>query len=232
MENLLTINNGNTSSSVGFYNHSLTKVVPYSELKPEERSGITHVITSEVGEGITKWDGPKFFSIKDLLKDNTLLHMPINYSETIGEDRLAGAYWVFKNFIQTRKAERVLLVDAGTFTTLDLITKDGFEGGHIFPGTETLLNSFTRGSQLPELPLLSEQKNIGLPKSTEEAIYGSIQMAEQGLYEKWWNRFRPELIVLSGGAASWHKKYLPNEIIESPYVVHLGLYEAFKDMTH
>ena len=71
-----------------------------------------------------------------------------------------------------------------------------------------------------------------LPKTTEEAIYGSVQMAEKGLIEKWWDKFRPEIIILSGGLSDWYRNYLPNEIILEPNLVHLGLYEVYKDMMH
>lgn len=232
MEQLLTINNGNTSSTVGIFQDGLKEIISLKELSEENKKNITHVMTSQVGSGFETWAGPKFISLKELIKENSLLGMPINYAETLGEDRLAGSYWVYKNFIQARKAQRVMLIDAGTFTTLDLITTDGFEGGHIFPGTETLLKSFSNGTQLPRLRVKEMGELVGLPKSTDEAIYGSVQMAERGLIEKWWDRFRPELIVLSGGLSFWHKKYLPSEIILEPNIVHLGLYDAFKDMSH
>lgn len=232
MENLLTIDNGNTSSTVGLYETGLSKVVPLEDLSADEKSKVSVVISSQVGDGFKDWEGPKFIELKSLIKDNHLLEMPINYSESLGEDRLAGAYWIFKNIIKTRKAEKVMFIDAGTFTTLDLITSDGFEGGHIFPGTGTLLKSFSEGKKLPNLPVIEMNELTALPKSTEQAIYSSVQMAEQGLYEKWWDRFRPEIIILSGGLAFWHKKYLPEQIIEQPHIVHLGLYEASKDMTH
>lgn len=232
MENLLTIDNGNTSSTVGQYNSGLSRVVPLSELSNDDKEKAEFVLSSKVGAGFESWDGPTFLSLKDLVKNNSLLEMPINYSESLGEDRLAGAYWVYKNFIKTKKAQKVMLIDAGTFTTLDLISTDGFDGGHIFPGTGTLLKSFTVGTDLPELPIKEMPEPSGLPKSTEEAIYASVQMAERGLYEKWWDSFRPEIIILSGGLSFWHKKYLPEQIILQPHIVHLGLYEAFKDMTH
>lgn len=228
MENLLTIDNGNTNTTVGIFNQGLEKVLPFDQLTNRD---VETVLVSSVGKEFKQWEGPDFINLKSLIDNNQLLQMPINYSETLGADRLSGAYWVFKNFIETRKAEKVMLIDAGTFTTIDLITKDGFEGGHIFTGTETLLKSFTHGNQLPHLEL-KETNLQTLPKSTEEAILGSVQLAESGLYEKWWDKFRPEIIVLSGGLAHWHKKYLPSEIIEQNHIVHLGLYEAFKDMSH
>lgn len=230
MENLLTIDNGNTNCTVGHYaDGELTKVTPLSELS--EKAAET-ILLSSVGPEIDQWQGPNFISLKSLIKDNKLLNMPINYAESLGEDRLAGAYWVYKHLIETRKAERVMLIDAGTFTTMDLITKDGFEGGHIFLGSENLLKSFSHGTHLPRLRLKEMGLLKSLPRNTEEAIFGSIQMAEEGLYQKWWDLFRPEIIVLSGGLAFWHKNYLPNQIIEKEHIVHLGLYEAFKDMSH
>jgi len=232
MEPLLTINNGNTNTSVGTYKQGLDRVVPLEELAQDLKLKATHVLSANVGPDFEKWEGPKFISLCEIRNENSLLAMPINYSNTIGEDRLAGAYWVYKNWIQTKKANRVMLIDAGTFTTLDLITNDGFEGGHIFPGTDTLLKSFSNGTKLPRLRIREMTEVSSLPKNTEEAIFGSVQLAERGLIEKWWDKFRPEIIILSGGLSFWYEKYLPREIIKEPNLVHLGLHQVFKDMTH
>ncbi len=232
MEPLLTINNGNTNITAGTYTEGLDKVLDFKELTNEIKSKTTHVLIANVGPDFEKWNGPKFTSISELRNDNALLEMPINYSKSIGEDRLAGAYWVYKNWIQTKKANRVMLIDAGTFTTLDLITNDGFEGGHIFPGTDTLLKSFSNGTKLPRLRVKEMNQINTIPKDTEEAIYGSIQLAEKGMIEKWWDKFRPEIIILSGGLSFWYEKYLPKEIIKEPNLVHLGLHQLYKDLSH
>lgn len=233
MENLLTIDNGNTTSSVGIFKNGLEEVVLLGELKESQKKIVSYVISSQVGAGFKPWKGPKFISIKELVNNKKLFEMNINYSETIGEDRLAGALWAYKKWIQTRKAQRIMLVDSGTFTTIDLITKNGLSGGHIFPGTQTLLDTFKKGANLPELNLKELRGTTApdiIPSSTADAIYASVQLAEAGLFGKWREQFRPDLIISTGGLAQYHEKYLPTEAIFERDVVHLGLYEAYKDM--
>jgi pantothenate kinase type III len=232
MENLLTIDSGNTNTTVGLYSKGLLEVRSLKEFNPELNKNISTVLYSNVGENFKKWDGPKFINIKNYLKENALLDMPVNYSETIGDDRLASSYWVFQNWIKSKKVNRAMLVDAGTFTTIDLITQDGFEGGHIFPGTRTLMDSFKSGIKLPKLELDKPVQDKLIPKSTEDAMKASIQLAERGLYEKWWDLFHPEVIVLSGGLSSWHQNYFPRELVLKPNIVHLGLQELFINSPH
>lgn len=232
MENLLTIDSGNTNTTVGLYSKGSLELCSLEEFDPEINKKISTVLYSNVGDNFRKWDGPKFINIKNYLKDNVLLDMPVNYSETIGDDRLAASYWAFKNWIKSRKVNRVMVIDAGTFTTIDLITQDGFEGGHIFPGTRTLIDSFKGGANLPELDLGKQIQDKLIPKSTEEAMKCSIQLAERGLYEKWWDLFHPEVIILSGGLASWHQDYFPPELVLKPNIVHLGLQELFINSPH
>ncbi len=227
MENLLTIDSGNTNTTVGLYSKGPLSVCPLKDFKKEENQNITTVLYSNVGKSFEKWDGPKFINIKEHLIDNSLLDMPVNYGESIGEDRLAACYQVFQEWIKSRKVNRAMVVDAGTFTTIDLVTRDGFEGGHIFPGTSTLIDSFKGGAKLPELDLTSQVQDKMIPRSTEDAMKASIQLAERGLYEKWWDLFHPEVIVLSGGLASWHQNYFPEELVLKPNIVHLGLQEVF-----
>jgi pantothenate kinase type III len=232
MENLLTIDSGNTNTTVGLYSKGLLEVCTFEEFNPELNKNINTVVYSNVGNNFKRWDGPKFINIKDYLKDNKLLNMPVNYSETIGDDRLAASYWTFQNWIKSKKVNRAMVVDAGTFTTIDLVTKDGFEGGHIFPGTRTLLDSFTAGAKLPAIDLNNHIQDKLIPKSTLEAMKSSIQIAERGLFEKWWDLFHPEIIILSGGLASWHQSYFPKDHILKPNIVHLGLQELYINSAH
>src|SRR5690606_20309628 len=80
---------------------------------------------------------PKFslnLSPNDLREKNFLLDMPIHYTESLGEDRLIAAFNTFKNHSQ----EKILVIDSGSFTTVDLVTKNGFMGGYILPGKKLL----------------------------------------------------------------------------------------------
>ena len=227
MEDLLTIDSGNTNTTACHYSNGQAVVCPLEELPLTLKQKAKTVLYSNVGTMFEKWEGTKFHNIKDFLKDNQLLEMPVNYSETIGDDRLCANYWAYQKWIKTKKVNRAMVVDAGTFTTIDLVTQDGFEGGHIFPGTSTLLASFNKGSKLPKLELSSAVRDKLIPKTTEDAMLASVQLAERGLFEKWWDLFHPEIIILSGGLAFWHKNYFPPEVILKPNIVHLGLQEVY-----
>lgn len=123
---------------------------------------------------------------------------------TVGADRI----------INTLAASRLyrsdcIVVDLGTATTYDCITKDGvFLGGVIQPGVRTSAETlFRRTSKLPATELVAPQKVIGT--RTEECIragvvYGAADAATgivQRLKAAWPSTDVPRVIATGGLAA-------------------------------
>jgi type III pantothenate kinase len=192
---LITIDNGNTNPHAGYFDDSVLKsVVPLDQYVPAKGD---FILISSVGQKLTI--KPSF----DLHTQRTKTHffdMKVNYSETLGDDRLICGYAIFK---ELKKNEKVLLIDAGTFITCDVITNEGFQGGYIFPGINRFLDTYSQSAQLPHLSkdMLSNIQP-GLPHSTDEAILKATEMYLRSSMEEVINSTAPDKVIFTGGSAS------------------------------
>jgi len=141
--------------------------------------------------------------------------------ETLGYDRIAavsGAHTIFPG-------KNVLVIDAGTAITFDMVTAAGeYIGGNISPGLNMrfkALHKFTN-----RLPLLTpEENNIKLiGKSTHEAITSGVinglDYEIKGYISALSKEYKNLQIVLTGGDANSFDKRLKNSIF---VVAHLNL---------
>ncbi len=219
---LITIDNGNTNPHVGiFQDEKLLSVIPLKNYQPKEND---FIIASDVGAPLTLT--PSFdLKAKRHTKNNPyFFEMPVNYSETLGDDRLILGYLAFKKI---KQKEIVLVIDAGTFITMDIVTENGFQGGYIFPGIKTFLASYTQGSKLPILT----QKEFDLkdlPHSTEEAILGAMNCYLESILGSIIKKTSPSKIVITGGGlniikAEVLKLNLKVQLESDPHLIHLAL---------
>ena len=220
---IVTIDNGNTNPHVGiFENERLHEVMPLAHYSLSEADII---LISNVGENL---DFEAEIDFKEFRSEHTFLDMPVNYSLTLGDDRLYSAYYVFK---KNNFNERALLIDAGTFMTIDLISKNGFEGGYIFPGLRVFLESYDNGSNLPTLPIKHVTEKH-LPHTTDEAIYFASATYVKGILKDIIAKTSPDKIILTGGSLSIIEQYfieinskVPLEI--DPHLIHYALNSIF-----
>ncbi|MFI5390668.1 MAG: type III pantothenate kinase [Bacteriovoracales bacterium] len=218
MKTIYTIDNGNTNPHVGIFKEGhLEKVVPLKDCQFNEANA--EIILSSVGRDINLSE-KKIFNVKDLKSEKKFLDMPVDYSASLGMDRLACAYWVFKN--RVKNEEKVLLIDAGTFTTYDLISKKGHEGGFIFPGLQTFLKTYAAGANLPILDLknVNLRDEVNLPHCTEDAIGEAAKVYFQMTFQSLLETFKPGLIITTGGEG----KYF-SEACFIPHLIHMALFE-------
>lgn len=117
---------------------------------------------------------------------------------SVGSDRLAGALAGYH-----RLGGPLLVVDFGTATTLDLVSREGeYLGGVITPGPLTLAHSLhRRTAQLPEVELTFPSSVLGT--STDHAIrsgitYGVVEMVD-GLIDRVEKEVGEELKVIATG---------------------------------
>lgn len=216
---LLTIDIGNTHQSVAaFVGDDIVEKRNLIDLEDWIHFD-GPVIVSKVGPDLPL-PFPHIKSVNDFRKENKILDMKISYAQTLGEDRIAFAYYAFKKIL-SEKINSIMTIDAGTFTTIDFITKDGFQGGHIFPGPKTLSEIYRRGKQLTQhSPDYDHQNEI--PQTTEQAISRSlslmIEKPIQTLIESW----SPDLILITGGAS----KLLP--LLPNSQFIENGLHKGLK----
>jgi type III pantothenate kinase len=106
-----------------------------------------------------------------------------------------------------RHAEHLVLIAAGTATTLDAVERRGdtarFVGGCIAPGTRLMLESLAhRTAGLPH----AAGNAVEFPDNTDDAIATGVADAQAGLALQFIARFRQRLdqeaaVVVSGGDA-------------------------------
>jgi type III pantothenate kinase len=160
--------------------------------------------------------------------------MPILYEnpQEVGADRIVNAvagYEIHKRAL--------IIVDFGTATTFDYVTKKGeYAGGVIMPGIMISLEAlFERASKLPRVELVRPKNIIG--KNTVNAMqsgitYGYVSLVD-GLVAKIKEEVRTDLYVIAtGGLATLvHKESKTiNEVDELLTLKGLKiLYEKNKD---
>jgi len=161
------------------------------------------------------------------LTHDTPLPFVVEYAtpHTLGKDRIAavaGARALFPDV-------PVLVIDAGTCITYDLITADNrYLGGGISPGIQMrykAMHTFTGG-----LPLLEYQPEVQaslIGNSTAQCMDSGVKngvLAEmEGLIKQYQSQFDRLTTVISGGDYKYFEKYIKSNIFATPNIVVQGL---------
>ena len=133
--------------------------------------------------------------------------------ETLGYDRIAaavGAYTIYPG-------KTVLVIDAGTAITYDIVTADGeFVGGNISPGLEIRFKSLNKyTNRLPQLDRPEEKPGL-LGSSTREAIQSGIVngllFEMDGFIGAISQEYSKLQVVLTGGDANYFEGKLKSSI--------------------
>jgi len=143
--------------------------------------------------------------------------------ETLGKDRLAGVVGA----IQLMPASDVLVIDAGTAITYDIVTASGeYLGGAISPGIAMrykALHTFT--SRLPLLDYYDDAQLIG--DDTSSCIYSGVlngAVAEmEGIIQQYRQIYPGLKIILTGGDQNYFDKRLKIKTFAAPNLVLEGL---------
>jgi type III pantothenate kinase len=226
MRTCWTIDRGNSHPHVGkFEAGQLIGVYPLNDREHFRPSSQDEAIIANVGQG--ELELPKFKKISDVKnfrRGDHFLDMPVHYSESLGADRLAVAYYVWK---KTAK-HPTLIIDAGTFLTADIVSASGFQGGLILPGPQTMLASYARGARLPQVKISENHFSpTSLPRNTEEAIASAVAAAMAGAISSIATLGKPCSLVLTGGQADTVLpliKQLKLETNSDPHLIHHALY--------
>lgn len=236
MQGLITLDFGNSNPHAGlFQKHqnewSLIKVVPLSELplyftQLNMSAHNTSVVLSEVKsreDEIQKLQEQGFLvtRVKDYWKGQRFAGMPVNYAKSLGEDRLIEAFYCYKE-----AKVPTLIIDAGTFVTMDVVTKDGFLGGYIIPGLKAYFSTFEMGEQLKDVSLDMSFKHA-LPSTTAEAMTESYS-AFAALAKKIIHDHKIEKLVITGGLSTlWESFFADDKVVAvvetRPHLVHSAL---------
>ncbi len=142
--------------------------------------------------------------------------------DTLGVDRLAAAAGAVALF----GAANIMIIDAGSAVTIDIITGKTFRGGSISPGMEMrfkALHSFTG-----RLPLCSFSDEIPFPpRSTKSAINTGVVKGlvfELNEYIRTFVAdFHEPVVILTGGDSLLLAGLIEREFISLPNLVPEGL---------
>jgi type III pantothenate kinase len=224
---LLAIDVGNTNITLGLYNgeelHSAWRLATVHNRMPDEyglqllglielagfpidqikASALASVVPPLTGTFLQACE--KYLHQKPLVIDaGVRTGLQIRYEDpkhALGADRVADA-------VAVRHLYRVpaCVVDFGTATTFDAISKDGeYLGGAIAPGIGIAANAlFQHTAKLPRVELLRPPSVIG--SNTVRAIQSGLIFGYVGLVEGMVTRFRQELgsemiVIGTGGLA-------------------------------
>lgn len=140
------------------------------------------------------------------------LGLQIDYEPptAVGADRLANAVAAMHHF-----GEPVIVVDFGTATTLDAVSRERvYVGGAILPGVELMLESLAgRTARLPRIAIEGVCHPIG--KSTPESLRSGVILGSVGAIEHLIRLFKQELgneaqVIATGGFAARFAPHCPS----------------------
>ncbi len=155
----------------------------------------------------------------------TSVPLTIHYEtpETLGSDRIAAATGALALFPD----QNILVIDAGTAITFDLVTKPGiFAGGNISPGVSLRFKALHQHTE--KLPLAEPEENFSLTgNSTYNAVlYGvmnSVLFEIEHYIQHYSIQYSDIKCVLTGGDAPFFVKKIKSHIFAVPELVAIGL---------
>ncbi len=231
----LVIDIGNTRTKFSVFNRGEVLItVPVDEFLPshidvlqQEYDGLNKAILSGVKdypEDLKHALQTKFDTFIELDANTPLpIENCYNTKETLGKDRIAAVVGAFDLNPNTN----VLVIDAGTAITYDLLTADGkYLGGNIAPGLEMrfkALHQFT--GRLPKVDKADYNKLFGT--TTEEAIRAGVQNGT--VYEvdttisAFKDFYRNLKVIITGGDAEFFDNKLKNSFFVHFNLTSLGL---------
>jgi len=231
----LVIDIGNTNTKFSLFNPSgMMLTVTDNNFGPgnlemllNEFPGLNRAIISSTREYSPELEEALRSGFKIFIELNEHTPVPLKNGyktpETLGKDRLAAA--VGANFLYP--GTNLLVVDAGTALTFDLVTEDAeYLGGNISPGLEMrfkALNNFTG-----KLPLVhSHEKFPFWGDSTETAIRAGVQngiLFEADAYIDHFKKFYKKIeIIFTGGDAKFFETKLKNSFFVHSNLISSGL---------
>ncbi len=232
----LIIDVGNSQVKLALFDRaSLSHIHVVDKLTPESLKTVFDeypAIDSIILSSVTPYDPQvdEFLHKKGrylMLTHDTPLPFVVEYAttQTLGKDRIAavaGARHLFPGV-------PVLVIDAGTCITYDLITADNrYLGGGISPGIQMrykAMHTFTGGLPLLEYHPEVQAALIGnsTAKCMDSGVKNGVLAEMEGLINQYQLQFEGLTTVISGGDYKYFEKYIKSNIFATPNIVVQGL---------
>jgi type III pantothenate kinase len=231
----LVLDIGNSRAKISVFNRGdVIFTIPLEEITPEniqmlkeEHPSLNQAIlstTRDVSPDLKKYLTSNFDTFIELDAETPLpIENLYQTKETLGKDRIAAVTGAFDLYPNTN----VLVIDAGTAITFDIINDKGqYLGGNISPGLEMrykALHHFTG-----RLPLIEKNDFENLyGRTTEEAIRAGVQhgiVFETDKAIETFKEFYKNLkVIITGGDAIFFDKKLKNSFFVHFNLTALGL---------
>tara|TARA_E500000331_G_scaffold348712_1_gene390749 strand:- start:288 stop:1064 length:777 start_codon:yes stop_codon:yes gene_type:complete len=159
---------------------------------------------------------------------NKIIKVNIKKPKQVGSDRIANAVGVYKKY-----KTNCIVLDFGTATTFDVVTKNGiYNGGVIAPGVNLSIKSLSLSADLlPKFSLLKPKKAIG--KNTIEALRSGFYWGYSGLINNIILKIEKETkqkykIIFTGGYASLFKTSIIRPFKIDRNITINGIIEIYK----
>ena len=160
--------------------------------------------------------------IKKIVKIN------IKNTKQVGSDRIANAVAVYKKY-----KNNCIVLDFGTATTFDVVTKNGiYNGGVIAPGVNLSIKSLSSSADLiPNFSIKKQSKVIG--RNTLEALRSGFYWGYSGLINNIILKIEKETkkkykIIFTGGYANLFKTTIISPFKIDKNITIEGIIEIFK----
>lgn len=237
---LLTLDLGNSNASFGLFkgrrlvSSRSVKFHSIAELERSLRGGVRGIDGACVASVVPSADArvcrflKRVFGVEPIFASHKNAGMRVRgyNARQLGADRLVAAvaaYWRYK--------KPVIVIDAGTAITIDLVNRKGeFAGGAIVPGLHTACESLYRvAEKLPHVKPAYTRRVRG--KDTRSAINLGVVQGYAGLVDHIVRELRREsktkaLVVATGGDAKLLKKMCgtidrvhPNLVLEGLQII-------------
>jgi len=251
--NVLIGDIGNTITKIcliGFKNHKIKKIIYFNSnfissknyLKKNLKKIMKNKTISKVAlfssvvpkyQIILKKFMKKFYKIrlKEIKEKNIKKIVKINIKNRhqVGSDRIANAVGAYKKY-----KSNCIVLDFGTATTFDIVTKDGiYNGGIIAPGVDLSLKSLASSAdQLPFFSIKKQKKIIG--KNTIEALRSGFYWGYSGLINNIILKIEKETkkkfkIIFTGGYADLFKTSIQKPFKVDKNITIRGIIEIYKE---
>lgn len=153
------------------------KQISVDDIKDVVISSVVPQLNYSVGSAVRKYLGCE----PEIIGENLACGIPNLYENPneVGTDRLVDAYAAVRKY-----GSPVIVVDFGTATTCDAISKGGaYLGGVIYPGIKTSMDAlYEKTAKLPKIELLKPALTIGkntVASMQSGAYYGYLGAVER-----------------------------------------------------
>ncbi len=203
----------------GFDHHAVTGVAIASVVPP---------LTQPLTEACERWVAHARVVVIDPTSELPV-RLQVDEPMTVGADRIV-------NTLAASRLHRqdAIVIDLGTATTYDCVTRDGvFFGGIIAPGVRTSAETlFRRTSKLPATELVAPTRAIGTRTETNiraGVMFGAADAIDGlvGRIKAEWPTNETPIVIATGGLAEAFRDLCRSFDIVDPHLTLTGLNLAF-----